>query len=399
MPVPPLFRKKVAYVGQFQFPHGEAASYRTLGIAQSLRSAEYNTIFCTGQIKNFHPVEKFSDTTKFPFEYINFSQSPMSPLNKIPKYLLSGYNTAKWLDHLRPRPSIVIIYGGYALYAAPILAWCNRNHLPVIADVVEWYQPSHLPGGSFGPFRWNVEIALRYYYPRFGNIIAISKYLEQYYQMKGCRTLRIPPTLDTSVISPRIVPSSNGPLTLAYTGTPGKKDLLNNVLEALIGFDPSGKTVKLIVAGPEPDQIIQSPAFKSRGINSLPPIVDVLGRVSREEAMETVRLADFSVLLRPQLRYAQAGFPTKVAESLAVGTPIMCNLSSDLSDYIHDGKNGLVCRDHTPQSFTDVLNRALKLTPEQKQTMRQSSRWQAEHSFDFRNYVEPLKNFLQNVSR
>ena len=394
---PVLSRKRIAYVGQFKFPFGDAGSYRSLGIALSLKEAEHEVLFCTGQLSRFYSADKDIEPPKFPVAYINFSEKPLSRLSKITKFLLSGYRTVKWLEMLRPRPDLVFMYEGYSLYMAPILPWCQRNSVPLVVDVVEWFQPSHLLCGRWGPLRWNVEMAMQYYFVRAGNIIPISRYLERYYHAKGCRTLRIPPTHDVSAITARTTVSSSSPLTLAYTGFPGKKDLLNNVLESIMRLDLSGKTIKLMVAGPCPDDIVQLPVMKTRGITALPKCVKALGSVTREQAMDTVRQADFSVLLRPQLRYAQAGFPTKVTESLSVGTPVICNLTSDLGDYILNGTDGLICQDHTPEAFTEALGRALAMTPEQRQAMRQRARLQAERSFDYRNYVEPLKTFLLEV--
>lgn len=392
-----LSKKTIAYVGQFNFPVGGADSYRALGIALSLRDAGHNVQFCTGQLSRFCSTEENSYPTQFPVEYINFSEKPLARSSKLVRYILSGYRTVKWLDGLSTRPDVVLMFGGYSLYASFLLPWCKRNGVPLIIDVVEWFQPSHLPGGSLGPFRWNMELALRHYFIRAGNIIPISRYLEQYFQSKKCRTFRMPPTLDVASISARTTVSSSGPLMLAYTGVPGKKDLLNNVLESLLRLDPSGRTVRLTVAGPTPDDIVQFPAMRTRGITSLPGCVKARGRVSREQAMDTVRQADFSVLLRPQLRYSQAGFPTKVPESLSVGTPVICNLTSNLSDYIKDGENGLICQDYSVEAFTKTLCRALELTQEQRLKMRISSRQQAERSFDYRNYSDELTAFLHEV--
>lgn len=392
---PVLSRKRIAYVGSF--PVGSASSYRTLGIALSLKEAEYEVLFCTRQLSRFDSADKNIEPSKFPVAYINFSEKPLSRFSKTVNYLISGYRTVKWLNKLTPRPTAVLMYGADSLYAASLLSWCKHNNVPLIADAVEWYQPSHLQFGRWGPFRWNVEMAMQYYFVRAGNIIPISRYLERYYHAKGCCTLRIPPTHDVSAITARTKVSSSSPLTLAYTGFPAKKDLLNNVLESIMRLDMSGKTIKLIVAGPHPDEIVQLPAIKTRGITALPKCVKALGRVSHEQAVDTVRQVDFSVLLRPQLRYAQAGFPTKVTESLAVGTPVICNLTSDLGDYILDGTNGLICQDHTPEAFTEALGRALAMTPEQRQAMRQKARLQAERSFDYSNYVESLKTFLLEV--
>ena len=69
-------------------------------------------------------------------------------------------------------------------------------------------------------------------------------------------------------------------------------------------------------------------------------MIRCMGRVPRPVVLQTLQETDFTVLIRDaSLRYAKAGFPTKVVESLMSGTPVICNLSSDLDEYLVDGEN------------------------------------------------------------
>lgn len=388
--------KLIAYVGPFPFPYGAASSRRVMGIADALRSGNNEVI-----IGAEYPKDSNASTTD------NLCDYHISYLNKVPsnsnlrkgfEMFRSGTNALRWLNALRDHPDVVIDYGGYSLYDTYLIPWCRKNKIPLIIDAVEWYQPSHLPLGALGPFRWNFELAVRYFHIRAGNIIAISSYLEKYYQNKGCWTIRIPPTLDTKKITYRLEPSHlKKPLILAYTGFPGKKDLLNNVIAALLRIDPHGQNIQLVVAGPKPREILQLPVFIDSGYKNLPGCVNPLGILSFEGVLNVVREADFTVLLRPPLRYAQAGFPTKVPESLAVGTPVICNITSDLGEYIRDGMEGLICRNESVAACVEVIERAIRLRTGQREAMRRAARTRAERSFDFRNYSESLNRFIQKA--
>jgi glycosyltransferase involved in cell wall biosynthesis len=252
-------------------------------------------------------------------------------------------------------------------------------------------------GGKFGLLRWNFEVAMRYYYVKAKNIIAISSYLTNYFHNKNCITVCIPPTLDVKSVKPRTSVFRKKTLTIAYSGFAGKKDLINNVIESILRLDPSGIKVKINIAGSEKNTIIKLPSFKKREITRLPKCINVLGKVSHEHAMEVVRNSDFSVLLRPRMRYSEAGFPTKITESLTVGTPVICNLTSDLGHYINDGIEGLICRDHSIEAFTEALQRALSLTTTDLISMRYAARACAERSFDYRNYNVTLNNFVESI--
>ena len=122
------------------------------------------------------------------------------------------------------------------------------------------------------------------------------------------------------------------------------------------------------------------------------------GRVPQSDVPRLLSTADYSVLLRPLKRYAQAGFPTKLVESLAAGVPVMANRTSDIAGFVRDGKEGILLTDHGPAAFVDGVKRALALPPAQKDAMRRNARLQAEISFDFRVFVEKVGSFLQRCT-
>lgn len=390
--------KRIAYVGPFNFPTGGAPARRVHGLVKSLRMGGHEVLIGAGQRKQVS-ADVRDDALHGTVTYLDETPDPRSPkVLKAIRHFTWGKNTVRWLDGLDPRPDAVLSFGGFIPYALRLLPWCRRAGVPWIVDMVEWYQPSHPPLGPLGPYRINSELSVRVLYAQAGNIIAISRFFEAFYRGKGCRTVRIPPTLDVQAMPARLEDAElTRPLTLAYTGVPGKKDLLDNVVEALLRIDPSGQKMQLVIAGPQPNEILRFSSMRRRDLTTLPGCVQVLGRLPFDQAVDTVRHADFSVLLRPPLRYAQAGFPTKVPESLAVGTPVICNLTSDLGEYIRDGEEGLICPDFTVEALIPVLERAVCLNAKQKRAMRLAARKRAEESFDYREYVESLGMFIQEV--
>ena len=65
--------------------------------------------------------------------------------------------------------------------------------------------------------------------------------------------------------------------------------------------------------------------------------------------------ADFTVLMRPNKRYTNAGFPTKLVESLASGVPVIANLTSDIGWAVRDGREGLKVDDYSAASLAATL--------------------------------------------
>ena len=390
--------KNIVFVGPIHFPDSSAPTRRILGIAHTLKQLGHKVIVGSGDA-NYSSEPKSSSITNAPCICHVLKELPPSNASKLSKAIHNltwGKATKNWLEKLTPCPDLVFIFGGYTPYSRKLMPWAKKNGIPIVNDVVEWFQPSHLPGGWLGPFHWNVEIALRYYYPKAKNIIAISRYLEDYYHKKHCHVLRMPPTLDVFSANARTT-ITDGPITLAYAGFPGKKDLIVNVIQAVMQLDPKGEKIKLKMAGPSPEEILRIPALHTTGINNLPPCLEAMGKLSHEKVIELVRQADYVPLLRKPQRYAMAGFPTKIPECMSLGTPAICNATSNLEDHVKDGKTGFICNDYTTNAFQITLRRALNLSIPEREAMRRAARTEAEQAFDYRVFIEPMAQFLEQL--
>ena len=399
-------QKWIAYLGNFPFPEGRASSRRVYGVASALVEAGYDVVVLSEDAEAKAPAILFDQEGKGRLSYLGLSErvpkdAPVT--RKAYQYLIvAGKRKVRWLDEQPDKPAYVIYYGSASSYMFRLLAWCRKNKVPLIVDICEWRDASHtVGGGRLSPFNISDKFCMRFLIPRANGVIAGSSFLEDFYLRKNTHVIRIPIVLDTARIIAKQGPTDRGKeqLTLAYTGNPGKgsKDLLNNVLEALFRIITEGKDVSFIMAGPSDQDILYYPALQTRSLSSLPPWIKALGWQPADIAIEIVRKADFMPLLRPMNRTSAAGSPTKFFESMAVGTPVICNLTSDLGLYLHDGVEGLVCRDSSVAAFSEALERALALSPEHYLKMRIAARDQAEESFDFRGYVEPLGHFLEKI--
>ncbi len=383
----------VVYVGPFSFPNGGAAARRILGITKSLQALDYRVVIGSGQSPEDGPDNNCYEGV----EVCSLNERTAEQYPTLIKhlfYFLMGKKTVNWLDSLPQKPHAVILYSGYSPYFLRLLPWCKRNKVPLIFDAVEWYDPPSLLKGIINPYYWNIELAMRWLSCKSDHIIAISKYLQSHYESKGCNTIRVTPTLDVSAVNARLDVTESSLITLGYTGSPGHKDLLDNVLAALLNVDADGQRIRLNIAGITPEQLLNYPALKTRALQQLPTGIKCFGVVSQSQALSIIRDADFSVLLRPNKRYAKAGFPTKFVESLSVGTPVVANHTSDLADYLIDGETGIVCQNESVDSLKQGLSRILQLDITQYKEMRQQARNMAMRNFDVTVTKPDLKTML-----
>lgn len=387
-------RPLIVYVGPFAFPDGGAAARRILGNAQSLVAAGYQVLILSGQqaenetVNGVAPGIFLASTGERDAEHLPKAL-------RLARYVLMGSKSRRWLDRFGARPDAVILYSGYTPYILQLRGWCRRAGVPLIFDAVEWYTATSPIGFLASPYLWQVEVAMRWLIPRLDGVIAISGYLQDHFRKAGIPVAQVPPTLDLHAV----VPGPGGGqdrLSLVYAGTPGRsKDQLGQIIAAVCELDPEGQRLALNLYGPTVDDVRRLAASGGHGV---PPAVIAHGPVDQIAAMTAVGQADFSILTRHRDRVSAAGFPTKFVESLAMGTPVISNLTGDLGDYLRDGENGLVCDTPMAVSVHAALRRALDLTGDERRQMRMRARQTAEANFDYRDYISRLQHLVQNAS-
>jgi glycosyltransferase involved in cell wall biosynthesis len=254
-----------------------------------------------------------------------------------------------------PAPDVILVYGTALGYLARLIPLARRLRIPLVIDATEWYESSHLPGGSWGPFAMANRLSMRSIAAKADGVMAISSFLEDYFAGQGLATLRVPP-LFASDATPRQAEADGKPLTLCYAGSPGQKD--RKTLENLVRLpDELGARLdelRIHVVG-----VDESAAMALLGDGAAADIQHEClvfhGRVSSAHAHQLIADSHFSVLQRGDERYAQAGYPSKVPESLLLGTPVMANLTSDLASVLIDGKNSRILADASLASLASTV--------------------------------------------
>lgn len=178
-------------------------------------------------------------------------------------------------------------------------------------------------------------------------------------------------------------------MRLAYAGSPGKKDYLRYVVNGIERINASQERVVLDVLGTPPNTLL---SLLER--DGLPSWIRSHGLVSQKEALDIVSQAHYVPLLRPNRRSSNAGFPTKVVEGFAVGTPVITNATSDLQKHVLHGVTGWLVSDPSSDGFAEALLAPLSQDVKAYRTMRLAARHHAERAFDFRTYTDALSSFV-----
>ena len=276
-----------------------------------------------------------------------------------------------------------------------LIQYTKRNHVILIHDAVEWYSAEEFRFGRFDRLYRKKEKWMRKLLPGNCRIISISQYLKNYFESVGNKSVYIPSIIDTRKYqySPKC---NDGKIKIVYAGTPLRKDYLSVALKGIsdLSIDKI-KRLEIIIMGVSLNQANENGITQSI-LDKLGNSIAFLGKVPREEVFENLGKANFSVLLRPaDQRYAKAGFPTKVPESMTVGTPVICNFSSDLEDYLTDEGNCVRVDECSAEAMTESMNRVFGYDSAQLEAIAVKSAHTAKERFDYRLYIPEVRRILE----
>ena len=383
--------KKAAIMTTNSYPNGDAGAIRQHCMGKMLTALGYE-VFVVGY-GNYTGYEyKQYDGIK----YISLRPANSNKLSRISGRLQFGSKALKCIKENKDGLELILAVDMLPKAFKSIQNYAIKNEIQLVHDSVEWYSPEEFTNG---------EKSLAYKKKNYLNtvfiddkwkVIAISSFLNEHFKNRAKASVCIPVILDVENISPRINAIERNKRVFVYAGGPGKKDYLSTIIKGFALLeDKHKKKIEFRIIGVNREKLISMCGVPESVLKETEEFVSILGRVSHEIAVNEVKDADFTFLLRDaSLRYAKAGFPTKVVESLSYGTPVICNISSDLGEYLVDEENAVIIDGIQPIDVKNAIEKAVSMSDESYRSMRSNARKLAENSFDYRKHSEVLKKLI-----
>lgn len=386
--------KRILYIGGFELPDKNAAAQRVIANAKIWKSLGYS-VFLVGTDKTKSKEIKIKDTK---FEYENFTCYSTSYPISLTSWLiyLTSIKSIIELEEIQPSHIVAYNYPAFALFR--LKQYCASKNIILLADCTEWYEATE---GNFA-FRFikglDVYFRMNVLHPKIDGLIVISQYLYNYYASKNKNVIILPPLVDLTM--DKWKQNSNidrENIEIVYAGSPGSghKDRIDKIIKALFIIEKSiDRNIKFIVLGLTKENYLE--AFGPDSFHhSMNDIVTFKGRVPHTEALKIISNADYEIFFRDNNLTNTAGFPTKFVESISCGTPVLTNLSSNIEDYLIDGKNGFMIDLSSPHAIESTLLHALKLEMNQIKEMKSYCR--NSMVFDYPKFVDRFKLFLDKL--
>jgi glycosyltransferase involved in cell wall biosynthesis len=397
-------KAKILIVGGFTFSGGDAGSNYVIGLGKALSGTD----FCVEYLGE----DAVPASVREDFREFTCHSPPTGRVLRGWKAALANLNASenkllKWLNQVPAQEyRIVIAYPGGPLNGAALAALhnlCLARAWKLAVVVGEWqgfwqFDAVKLRHRMFDLL--DSEIQRRVLNKRINHIIAISRFLERYYNDSGCQAMLLPPLIDASAPKwdCRSAPQGHKRgVKLLFSGG-WWRDRLDVITEAVLLLRSEGHDVILEFLGSTREDIGRDPLLRKQIMKAPDGAFRFHGKVPVEKVLPITASADFGVFLRDPAKWADACFPSKVSEFQALGVPLLCNLTSNLGEFLTDGENALVVPQVSVRSFAETVKRVFALSSADREHMRQCSLRCAASKFDYRTYSDSLARFLRAPS-
>ncbi|MHC1718115.1 MAG: glycosyltransferase [Acidaminococcaceae bacterium] len=394
-----MIKDRIIYFGGFEFPDRNAAAQRSISLSKSFRDLGYNVIL-VGLDKQIFKKEKITNYNSNIIDIEMMALPYPRSLAQWYTYLFSCKREAGLIQKTS-NVSAVICYNYPAVKLYKLNKFCMYNDIPLIADVTEWYPPSDktFPLNLAKDFDTNLRMKL--IQPRLNNIICISDFLYHYYKSKVANCVFIPGTVDKKDKKWCDLPkyASNIIFTLGYAGNPGpkcEKERIDLLILAVCQLNAEGLACHLKIAGVDKSKFeLAYPKLKENEYYK--ECIHYLGVLPHEECIRLIRTVDYFVIVRRDNIATKAGFPTKLSESFACGTPVIATPSGNISDFVIDGENGFVTKDFSYKSLINTIKKAIIITNNKTKNMHKVL--SENNVLEYTKYTDTLSNFIQEAKR
>lgn len=391
-----MSKGKIIYIGGFELPDKNAAAHRVISNGKALRDLGYEVIFIGITKDEVGPINVREDSF---FDFNCYSQKRPTGLKEWVNYFI---NIDQYKEIIQKYTNVksIICYNMPSGSMYLLKKYCTKHNIKIFSDCTEWYKGTLKGNVAIGLFkRFDSLIRMHYVQKKLDGVIAISSYLEDFYSIKGVKTILIPPLVDCmdQKWQESATNRSSDLIQIVYAGGAFSidnsyvKDRLDLVVEALSELKKDGFIFSFHVVGCTLDDFQQFYPQLNSCINTLDESIKFFGKVNHEHTIELVKNAHYSIFLRDESIVTLAGFPTKFVESISCGTLVLTNNNSNVLDYLSNGENGFSIDSSSVESIKNSLKKPLsynitELIELNKKTLDSKL-------FDYRKHLDIFKLF------
>lgn len=392
--------KSILFCLSFNITDNRPYAVRALTIAKIYRELGYQVIFIC--VDNTNLQREFTQTNYCDFECytIHFFKT-RNPLKifKTKRFVKQQFLAiTKIIKEKGAEIQSLIVPLMYDLIEKFGRGYAKKNKIPFIYTTTEWYL-YHSFYGKFIWLKYLCAVYMRNVKAKKNNIIAISRYLANFYQAKKhCHVALLPSIVDHNDYTKCEINNqarTSGKIRIMYAGYPGKKDVIHTFFKAILSLsEEERKKIAFYGYGFEEKDLV-SLGLSVEEIHQSGCIY-ICGQVSHQEVKDALNISDFSILIRQDTLNAKGGFSTKIVESMMAGVPIIGNLTGDMELYFNP-ENSVILSNPSLEECQKALKKILAMSDAEIEEMKKAAHETAIQSFDYHLYLQTMQKFMEEL--
>lgn len=239
----------------------------------------------------------------------------------------------------------------------------------------------------------------KYIYRCFDGMIVISKPLKEFFKElvhKKAKFLQIPVLVDTSEFHIEIG-SNRTSIGIVYCGNMSESQ--DGVLTLIRSFQliaDSFPHIRLYLIGESRNADDKQRLTKVISQTKLSKRICLTGYISRQQLVKMLCSAKILVLAKPSSFQAAYCFPSKLAEYLSTGNPVVVTNTGEIAKYLVDSNNAYLVEPGSPRVLADKLTFVLQHRDEASK-VGQAGLFLAETHFAYHIHARRLVDFISEL--
>lgn len=382
----------IVYIGQLIPPDKNAVAQRVYANAKLIKMCGYVPVVvgCDKDVDKLTKIDDCYAIETYVLPYPNTTKQWADRMISIDNYIEVFHRIGT------DKIAAVITCDLQALAQGKLRKYLKKRNIAYIEDTMEWIR--HSRNKSIKTLIKDVDTYFRmsYAHIKTNNIICISDYLYQYYSKRQCTVTKIPVLIEHKdpkwEIDAEYMP--NPERTFVYAGDAGSigyKERLDNVVIAACKLFDEGVKVRVEIIGMERNAFAEKcPQIASH--KNFDAVCFFYGRKPHLFCLDRIKKADASILIRENSDEMKAGFPTKLSETLRLGTPPLVTFIGDYSEYIADGIDCIRLYGTSVEETYHAMKKVCYLSELELKSLHLNC--ERNRNFDIEKYVDRMSEFL-----
>ncbi len=332
------------------------------------------------------------------YKYLGFLNHPRNYIGKLIDNVFAPIILffSLFLKGLKKKLDGVILYNVTVVSILPIIMIKLLLGVKIYVIIPEFYEK---PQSPLSKIKWyNFYFGIKNLIKYVSGVIVLSEHLKKTvlsFVKKPIKILIQPNVMDPVFFE---LDTKNaykkGYITIGYTGTPTRKDGVVDLITSFSVLKKKYSNIHLLIVGDITNGNTLIPELKELAeklgvLNN----ITFTGLVSFSEIPKLLNSCQILALTRPNGRFAEAGFPTKLGEYFACKKPVVVTAVGDIKRYFVNEEHVILVKPENIESIVKGFGRLID-DPQLGEKISENAYHWMDNNLNYRNLSEKLMYFI-----